>query len=255
MPLTQQRRKDIARLRRRKDRERLGQALVEGVRSVEAAVEAGARLVEVLVTPEARADLRVAALLERVSVPIYEVTSTDLAALSDVEHAQGVLAVAHAPLFDSVGAAQRVLALDAVQDPGNVGVLVRTAAWFGVEAVLVGGGTVDPYNPKAVRAAMGGLWDVRLVTAPDLAATLAALKRDGFTHYGAAMEGTDAQVWQPRAPSVLVLGSEAHGLSPAVAAQLDEAVTISGNPARQGVESLNVAVAAGILISRWSSGR
>ena len=251
MPLTQQRRKDIARLRRRRDRERLAQALVEGVRSVEAAVEAGARLVDVLVTPAAREEPRVAALLERITVPVYEVTDDELAALSDVEQAQGVLAVAHAPVFEGVGAATHVLALDAVQDPGNVGVLLRTAAWFGVGAVLIGGGTVDPYNPKAVRAAMGGLWDVRIVPAPDLPEALVALKEQGFALYGAAMAGTDARAWQPRPPSVLVLGSEAHGLSPAVERGLDEAVTISGSAARWGVESLNVAVAAGILMDRW----
>lgn len=252
MPLTNQRRKDIARLRRRRDRERLGQALVEGVRSVEAAVAAGARLVDVLVTPSARADARVAALLERVQVPIYEVTDDELAALSDVEHAQGVLAVAHAPMHDTAGAARVVLALDAVQDPGNVGALVRTAAWFGVEAVVIGAGTVDPYNPKAVRAAMGGLWDVRIVQAVDLAAWLADRQAEGFALYGAAMAGTDARHWKPRQPSILVLGSEGHGLSAAVAQRLDEAVTITGSASRRGVESLNVAVAAGVLMHRWA---
>ena len=252
--MTHQRRKDIARLRRRRDREKLGQALVEGVRSVEAALDAGAALVDVIVTPDARADARVAALLARVRVPIHEMAAAELALLSDVEQAQGLLAVAHAPLHADVGAARRVLALDGVQDPGNVGVLVRTAAWFGVEAVVVGGGTADPYNPKAVRAAMGGVWDVRLVPAPDLPAFLDGARRQGFALYGAAMQGRDARQWQPRHPSILVLGSEAHGLARATIALLDEAVTIGGSPTRRGVESLNVAVAAGILLHRWSGG-
>lgn len=252
--LSQNRRKDLVRLRRRASREALGQALVEGVRSVEAAVDAGAALVEVLVTPEARATDRVAALLARVQVPVHEVAASELAQWSDVEQAQGVLAVAHAPLYDDAGSAQTVLALDGVQDPGNAGVLIRTAAWFGVEAVALGKGTVDPYNPKAVRAAMGGLWDVRLVRAPDLAAFLAERRAEGFAVYGAAMDGTPARDWRPRAPGVLVLGSEAHGLSTAVTALLDEAVTIRGTARRQGVESLNVAVAAGILMHQWVTG-
>ncbi len=255
MPLTQQRRKDLARLRRRRDRERLGQALVEGVRSVEAAVLAGARLVDVLVTPQARLDRRVAALLEKVEVPVYEVEESELAALSDVEHAQGVLAVAHAPVHDHVGAARSVLALDGVQDPGNVGTLLRTAAWFGIEAVAIGAGTVDPYNPKAVRAAMGGLWDVRIVQTGSLPAMLSDLRARGFALYGADLAGTDARRWQPRHPSALVLGSEGHGLSPEVAALLDEAITIGGAATRRGAESLNVAVAAGVLMHEWVDAR
>ncbi len=249
--LTQQRRKDIARLRRRRDREKMGQTLVEGVRSVEAAVDAGVALVDVLVTPEARKDSRVQQLLARIAAPVHEVTAAELAALSDVEHAQGVLAVAVAPFYEDAGRARTLLALDAVQDPGNVGVLIRTAAWFGVEAVVIGGGTVDPYNAKAVRAAMGGVWDVRLVAAPDLAGFLSRQRTEGFAIYGAMLEGTEARRWQPQQPGVLVLGSEGHGLSTSVAQLLDEAVAIAGSAQRQGVESLNVAVAAGILLHRW----
>ncbi len=254
MGLTERRRKEIASLARRKYRERLGQVLVEGVRSVEAAVAAGAPLLELVVGEGVRAEARVRALLARAGVPVHVVPDAVVARLSDVQASQGVLAVARAVLVPpaTLTTLHRVLVLDGLQDPGNVGTILRTAAWFGVEAVLAGPGTADFFNPKAVRAAMGGLWDVRLARTGDLPAALAGLRAAGFALYGADLAGEDARTWQPATPSALVLGSEAHGLAPAVAAALDARVTVPGHAARRGAESLNVAVAAGILLYAWA---
>lgn len=258
-PLTNRRRKEIASLGHRKYRERLGQTLVEGVRSVEAAVAAGAPLVDLVVTPEAAADPRTAAVLDGLDgagVPVYEADADELAALSDVATSQGVLAVAEARWADeaSLGARARIVALDAVQDPGNAGTLIRAAAWFGAEAVVAGPGTVDLFHPKVVRAAMGGLWDLALVRTASLGALLTRLGEGGHACYGADLGGTPAHRWAPRTPGVLVLGSEAHGLSDAVTAALSERVTLVGAPGRAATESLNVAVAAGVLLHRWWAG-
>lgn len=253
MPLTRNRRQEIASLTRKKYRERLGELLVEGVRSVEAAVEGGAALVEVVVSEDVRHEPRIRALLDRLDVPVHAVTPREMATLSDVQASQGVLAVARIRRTSEaeLAACTTVLALDGVQDPGNVGAVVRTAAWFGAGAVLAGPGTADFSSPKVVRAAMGGLWDVRLAQTSDLAEALRHLGQAGFRLYGADLGGTSALAWQPQTPSVLVLGSEAHGLSADVRALLDERVAISGAEDRRGAESLNVAVAAGILMYRW----
>ena len=253
MPLTRQRLKELHRLLRRKGRERVSQFLVEGVRSVEAAVQAGAPLVEILVTHEAAEDTRVAALLSTVVVPIYDVPARALARLTDAQTDQGLVAVATSIVEDDVTAldeVQTVLVLDGVQDPGNVGTLIRTAAWFGAEAVLAGPGTADLESPKVVRSAMGGLWDLRLVRTSDLGAALARL-RDRMPVVGADLEGESALQWQPQEGGALVLGSEAHGLSKVAQQQLTARVCLKGSLQRQGVESLNVAVAGGILLHRW----
>ena len=242
---------DLARLHRRRERDAAGLFLVEGVRSVEAAVEAGASIAELLVTPQSRLDPRVAAVLT-LAVPVREVGPRELAKVSEVETAQGLVALARFPEAPPpLATAARVLALDGVQDPGNVGALLRVAAWFGLDAVVAGAGTADFFGAKVVRSAMGGLWDVALHRTDDLAATLDALGAAGFGRYGAALDGADVDAWRPAAPSVLVLGSEAHGLSPEVAARLDGTVTIPGSPRRRGAESLNVAVAAGVLVHAW----
>lgn len=227
--------------------------LVEGVRGVEAAVDAGAPLEEVLVTPAAAGDPRVAAFLERTTARVCAVTDDVLAALSDVESSQGVLAVARAEGGgeEVLAAAASVLVLDGVQDPGNVGTLLRTAAWFGVEAVVAGPGTAGLFGPKVVRAAMGAHWDLALGRTDEAGTLLDRLRAAGFALYGADLQGTPAAAWQPRRPSALVVGSEAHGLSAAVQGRLDERVALYGAAARRGTESLNVAVAAGILVYEW----
>lgn len=211
---------------------------------------AQAPLVEVAVTEAAAQDERVAAMLSQATAPVHQLRAADFAKLSDVQHAQGILAVVemHDATVNALRDVQRVLALDGVQDPGNVGTLIRTAAWFGIGAILAGPGTADVYNPKVVRSAMGSLWDVRLARTRDLAGALRTLDRPS---YGADLDGTPVATWTPASPSVLVMGSEAHGVSTAVRALLSETVVIPGAATRRGTESLNVAVAGGILMHAW----
>lgn len=260
--MTRQRLKDVASLARRKGRLVHGEFLVEGVRSVEAAVAAGAPLVEVLVSREAEADGRVAALVGRAGVPVHRLSARDLDRVGDARTSQGVVAVARSVVGADLGAlgpggaaaGGAVLALDGVQDPGNVGGMVRTAAWFGVVAVVADEKTADFEAPKAVRASMGGLWDVALVRLPALAPALAALADGGRALWGADLDGTPVAAWSPGGRAVLVMGSEGHGPSPAVADLLRRrggTVYVPGGAGRGGVESLNVGVAAGVLLAAW----
>src|SRR5690625_3046549 len=136
-------------------------------------------------------------------VDVKVVDEPTMARLSDVMASQGVLAVVRMPDRDAsrlVGY-ERVLALDGVQDPGNAGTLIRTAAWFGIAGVLAGAGTVDFFNPKVVRSSMGGTFDVALAATDDLAAWLHEAKGRGVHVYAADMDGTAAEAWQPVAPS------------------------------------------------------
>ena len=277
--MTRQRLKDIASLARAKGRRLLGEFLVEGVRSVEAALAAGAPVVEVLVADvarPARGDDRVAGLAEAAGVPVHRVAAHELDRASDAQTSQGVLAVARSVVADSLprtggalanGAGGPVLLLDGVQDPGNVGALVRTAAWYGLAAVVADEKTADFESPKAVRASMGGIWDVALVRVPDLVPVLDRLAAAGVQAWGADLGGTPVAEWAPGLDAALVMGSEAHGLSPEVSAWLRRQPPAGSRlvhvpprwrrpPARvgagsRGVESLNVVVAGGVLMARW----
>jgi TrmH family RNA methyltransferase len=174
--------------------------------------------------------------------------------LGDVQASQGIVAVAASPGggAQDPAVAGRLLLLDRVQDPGNVGTLLRTAAWFGIDHAVAGPGTADFHGPKVVRASMGAIWDIALSESSDLAALVARLRAADFEVWGADMRGTRLADWTPAARSALVLGSEAAGLSAAVRDACTGTVTIPATGHIRGTESLNVGAAAAILMARLS---
>ena len=256
-PLSNRRRKAIAALTRRRGRRRRDRTLIEGPRTLQAALDADAPLVEAVVTADALNDPSVRPLLDRLSVPVFETDPDTMAGLTDVETPQGLVAVVERRLAapnavpERLGATGTLLLLDGVQDPGNAGTLLRTAAWFGADAVVAGPGTAGLYGPKVMRAAAGGHWALALSRTDDLGPFLDRLRRHDAALYGADLQGVQADAWQPARPSVLALGSEAHGLSAAVLDRLDTPVSLPGAPNRPAAESLNVAVAGGILLYEW----
>lgn len=253
-PLSERRRKEIAALTRRRGRDVAGQFLVEGLRSLAAAVDADAPIVDVVVAASVREDDALRLLLDRVHAPVWYAPDRVVQRISDVRTSQGIVAVAAIPQAGSDGGVQggRVLLLDGVQDPGNVGTLLRSAAWFGVDTVVAGPGTADFHGPKVVRASMGALWDVGLSVTGDLPAEVDRLRNTGFDVWAADLDGVDLPVWHPVPPVALVLGSEAHGLSAAVIARCSGSVCIPDAGSRRGTESLNVAAAGAVLLSRMA---
>lgn len=253
-PLSLRLQKEFASLAVKKYRDQHGRMLIEGIRSIEAAVGAGALIHALVVTEEGRGDPHVERIIRGSEAPLYVVSAREMKGLSDVESSQGIVAVAAIETVspDTLRGLGRVLALDALQDPGNAGTIVRAAAWFGIDAVVSGPGTVDLYNPKVVRSAMGGLWDVHHAVVADLASTLDEMRGAGFVIYGADVEGVSIGLWQPARRSVLVLGNEAHGLSSEVRRVVDEHIVVPGSSRRKATESLNVGVAAGILMYEWT---
>ena len=260
--MTKRQLQDLARLSRRAERVAQGRFLVEGVRSVEAAVVAGAPLDVVVASHDATESPRVDAFLRRAAsagVAVEVVAARALDRVGDARTSQGVVAAARRVTLGALPpdlGEGGVLVLDGVQDPGNVGALVRTAAWFGAAAVVADARSADFEAPKTVRASMGGLWDLALVRVDALGPVLAGLA--GREAWGADLGGTPLADWRPAPGAVLVLGSEAHGLSPETAGRLTGRVTIprggrgGERDATAGAESLNVTVAGGILMAAWA---
>lgn len=258
-PLSNRRRKSIAALTRRRGRRRQGRTLIEGPRALRSALDGNAPLVEVVVTPDGLDDPDVQPLIDRLTVPVFETDVDTMAQLTDVATPQGLVAVVERRLRAPETVPEHLrdtgtaLLLDGVQDPGNVGTLLRTAAWFGVQAVVAGPGTAGLYGPKVMRAAAGGHWALDLSRTDEFGELLDQLRRHGAALYGADLQGIRADTWAPSRPSALALGSEAHGLSPTVLDRLDTTVSLHGAPNRPAAESLNVAVAGGILLYEWLS--
>jgi TrmH family RNA methyltransferase len=248
--LSQNRRRLLGRLRVRRQREREGAVLVEGVRAVGEALSAGARPSFSVTSPRLSASAHGPALRERLTeiADVTEVEDDELDALSDTDHPQGVLAVFPQPAPELAGLpeAGTVLVLDAVQDPGNVGTLVRSAVAFGLDGVLTLDGTVDPWGAKAVRASAGAVFRIPVwrATLPDTRSVLSDRRADVLV---AAADGGDVrEALDPAAGlRALVLGNEGAGVRDEIR---DLARAVVAVPMRGAAESLNVGVAGSILM-------
>lgn len=242
-------------LHRRRGRERRGLALAEGVRLVEEALAAGVPLRGAVISPALEATTRGDALksaLERRGVPLEPVSEGELVALADTEHPQGVVAVVQPPRWSleevAVAPGAPALVLDGVQDPGNVGTLLRSALGLGAAGVIALKGTAELTNPKVIRGSMGALFRLPAV-ATDAEAFIAWAAARGVETWIAAADGAPLEppgaARRHPSPVALVLGNEGAGVSGALEAAARRRVSVRLAP---GAESLNVAVAAGILL-------
>ncbi|NUS48675.1 MAG: RNA methyltransferase [Gemmatimonadaceae bacterium] len=238
-------------LRRRKARERQGLFAAEGVRAVEELLRSPLALRGVLVAPQLADAPRGAALLSALrqrAVDLAEVSPIEFGSAAETESPQGVLAIAEIPTrsLDALPLAPRarLVLLDGVQDPGNVGTIVRTAAALGAAAVLALPGTVDLWNAKVVRSAMGATFH-----APAFSCTWdevdAFRRRESVALWGADAGGTPLESLAAPDRLGLVVGNEGAGLSPESLARVE---VLTSLPISSAVESLNVAVATGILL-------
>lgn len=258
-PLSKSRSKFIIGLSKSGSRRSLGLFLVEGWRSVISAAKAGAAIEEIVVRHDTSRDERLSWLQKTSLCPVYTVGASQSSRLASVVNDQGVLAIVRSNVssIDDVLSCRRVLALDGVQDPGNVGTLIRSAAWFGFDAILAGPGTADYFGSKVVRSAAGALWDVKTAYSKDLSADLDRLAGAGHTVVGADVAGDELGTWISPEKGTLVLGSEGNGLGGSVRAKVKVLIRIDAptdpvvSEHRSGVESLNVGVAGSIIMHAW----
>ncbi|MEZ4456962.1 MAG: RNA methyltransferase [Gemmatimonadales bacterium] len=237
-------------LHRRRGRERRGLALVEGVRLVEEAVAAGLEFRAVLAAPALEATERGRALKAALARrPEFSVVSdAELEALAATEQPQGVLAVVVPRRFElddlGSGPGAVLLVLDAIQDPGNVGTIIRTALGLGAAGVIALPGTAELTNPKTLRAAMGAAFRLPVVAVAEAAAA-EWLGRHRFVIAATAADGKPIGTVPLPEQLALVLGNEGAGLTSGLG--LGAALRLA-IPLAPGVESLTVAVAAGIIL-------
>ena len=238
----------IRSLESRKHRLRTGLFVAEGPKAVESL--AAARSPEyVAATAEwLAANPALAASAARCD----EVTADGLRRVSFMQHPQQVLALFPLPRtgFSPEACADGlVIALDRVQDPGNLGTIIRLADWFGISTVICGEGTADAYSPKAVQATMGSLARVAVVEAA-LPQTLAALPK-GTPVYATALGGADIYVSPLEPRGVIVMGNEGTGVSPEVMRLAGHTLLIPSYGAPGGPDSLNVAVATAVVCAEF----
>ncbi len=249
MTLSQRRAALVRRLRKRRTREREASVLVEGVRAVGEALGARVAARFAVVSPKLAASSGGGALRDLLAhrgVETHSVDDAELADLSDTEHPQGVLLVCEEPA-SSLGVLSsegRYLVLDAVQDPGNAGTLVRAAAAFGLDGVIALEGTVDLWGAKAVRASAGMVFRIAPASMT-VGEFLDRMPNDGLGILIADARGRDVAELVGNGGWALVLGNEGSGPRTEVTRAGGERVSV---PMPGPAESLNVGMAGAILL-------
>jgi len=221
--------------------------VIEGPRQLRTAIDLGAELKEVFFRPDQN---QILDSLKSLEIDFYEVDPQVLDDIADSASPQGVLAVARAreTAIESIAEMHRVVVIDSVQDPGNLGAIVRTAAAAGFDAVVTGPGTADLWSTRAIRASAGTLFALHMAKRVDLESSLDLLRVAGHSVLATDVRG-ETSVYQVEIEKrmTLVVGSEAHGLSETIIDRTDAIIRVPMGPL---VESLNVAVAAGIVMYR-----
>lgn len=188
--------------------------------------------------------------LEQLQVPCFETTPELLATLSDTVQTQGVILIATRPQFSLDDLMSRtgrlVLGLDRIQDPGNMGTLIRTAEAAGVSGIIALGGSVDVFSPKVLRSSMGSAFRLPVITHVDPTTLMAAREQQGLQIVAAAGEGElDYTAYDWCQPTLLLLGNEGKGVDEKLMSHCDQRLHI---PMANQVESLNVATAGAVML-------
>ena len=222
-------------LHTKKGRDEQQRFLVEGEHLLEEALKAGA--VEYIVTDEDRSET---------DVPVIRVTEGIMRKLSENVSAVHVIGVCRMQEM-TIGREERLLLLDGVQDPGNAGTLIRTAVSFGFDAVYMSKDSCDLYNEKTIRSTQGAFFHIPVIRT-DLKDLIAQLQKDGVAVIATALDASEnMEKIEPSEKMAFVLGNEGQGVSKAVQDASDLRLRIEMN----GFESLNVAVAGGIVMYRY----
>lgn len=234
--------RDLAHDARRQRRE--GLALLEGLHLVAAALEQGVLPQQLVLSDGALEAPEIAAFLPRLAgVPMLVLREALFRALSELKTPPGILAVIAVPPAPSLPTSGDCLLLEAVQDAGNVGALIRTAAAAGIPHVLLGPGCAGAWTQRVLRAAQGAHFALTLHENVDLAAFLAGFA--GQSIAAVAHQGTSLYALELAGPTAWLFGNEGQGLSPRLTALATQRATI---PLAKGCESLNVAAAAAVCL-------
>ncbi len=224
-------------LKDRKGRRESGCFLVEGRKMVEEALKSAFDVEAVLVQEGV-------SFPDGLTMPVYELPAHVLAAVCDTKTPQGIAAVVRMKEQSALG--KHIVVLDGVQDPGNVGTIIRTADAAGLDGVLLSNQCADVFSPKVLRATMGSIFRMNLRTTDDLPGELTKLREKGYSILSSQLDGTPFYEREKVAEQfALIIGNEGNGVSEQVQQTATHRVRL---PMRGGAESLNAAIAAAIMM-------
>lgn len=189
--------------------------------------------------------------LDRLDIPITHISENELKKISFLQNPKDSVAVCYLTEEKKLDDRDLQLVLDGIQDPGNMGTIIRLADWFGIEQIICSKDTVDFYNPKVIMASMGSFTRVNIVY-EDLGEYLSETKN---INIGTDMEGENIYSFQKPEKMNLILGNEGNGMRPETEEYLEKSLMIPRFGKSQSTESLNVSMAAGIILGQLFGGR
>ncbi|MBN2090538.1 RNA methyltransferase [candidate division KSB1 bacterium] len=245
--------KHLTALTHKKFRQISHEFLIEGIKLCEEALNADFQFLGLYVSKEATHLSRIAKIIQKSEfrqIPVYETFAITLKRLSDTVQAPGIVGHIRSREYsmESIrfGPNSLIVAVENLADPGNLGTIIRTAAWFDAQAVILDKNSVEWLNPKVIRASMGSIFHLPIIAEQELPDLILKLKSSGFSIIGTSLTGQPvSKIKAIPARKLLILGNESHGLSDELQKSVDLLLMI---PGEGKAESLNVAVAGGILM-------
>lgn len=240
--------KQIRKLKDKKYRDETGLYMVEGIKTVNEAIaeEADIQLIVICDESNEQGELKQKMLYEVAKYNIIYVSQKVFEYISQVMHPQGILAVIKKKEQSQINYKDDVIVvLDNVQDPGNLGTIIRTVDSVGISQIVLSEGTADAYSPKVVRSTMSGIFRVNVIEVANLLETLKEMKQHGYKLIATSLDTSKSIYDISYQKSVIIVGNEANGVSKEVLKLADEKVKI---PMLGKTESLNVAVATGVVL-------
>ena len=244
--------KNVRKLKEKKYRDLENAYIVEGIKMVKEAILEKASIKQIIICDDCEKtdSIPKELMYEIAKYDCLYVTSKIFKYISEVQTPQGVLAVVEKNNRDEdINYNEDIIvALDDIQDPGNLGTILRTVDSVGLTQILVSKGTADPYNPKVVRSSMGAIYRVKVIECEDLLETLKEVKRNKFKILVSSLKESNSIYNVKYNKKVLVIGNEANGVEEKIMNIADEKIKI---PMLGKTESLNAAVATGIILYEY----
>ena len=248
--LSKQVTKIVQNLEKKKFREKYNLFKVEGNKLVLELINANLRIDSIFASPSWISTHQE----ELKDLKYTEVTQQEMHTISNFQSLPEVVALAEIPQYDFDEANIKdtlSIALNGIQDPGNLGTILRVADWFGIQHILCDKDCAGIYNPKCVQASMGAIFRVKTYYV-DLAQTIKSVKSESFPVFGTFLDGTNIYASQLNSQGLIVMGNEGKGISSEIEQLTDTRLTIpSFAHSERSTESLNVGVATGIILSEF----
>lgn len=244
--------KHVKKLKDKKHRDMSNEYVIEGIKLVAEAIQEKAPIKQIILCDDCEKNAMIPKdlMYEIAKNECIYVTEKIFKYLSEVQTPQGILAIIERKSKDTeIDYTQDVIvALDDVQDPGNLGTILRTVDSIGLTQILVSKGTADAYNPKVVRSTMGAIFRVKIIECEDLKQTLKEIKKHKFKVVVSSLQAQNTIYDINYNKKIIVIGNEANGVEPKIQELADEKVKI---PMLGKTESLNASVATGIILYEY----